>query len=49
MKTADKREADEAAHEARDRHAEDLTASDEPDTDEIPVVPSETADQGARA
>jgi hypothetical protein len=47
MKTAEKREADKAAHEARDHVAEAEKSSDhsseDEDTDEIPVVPSETA------
>ena len=42
MRIAEKREANKAAHVARDRNAEADGSPDEPDTDEIPVVPSET-------
>jgi hypothetical protein len=42
VRIAEKRAANKAAHLARDHNAETDASPDEPDTDEIPVVPSET-------
>ena len=43
MKIAEKREANKAAHESRDRNSDDEGPAAEADTDETPVVPPETA------
>jgi hypothetical protein len=43
VKTAEKRELDKAAHAMRDNHAKSERDSEEPDTDETPVVPPEPA------
>ncbi len=43
MKTADKREANKAAHETREDRAAEDAAADEPDADELPALLSENS------
>jgi hypothetical protein len=43
MKIAMKRAKNKAAHDARNHKAETEEPPDDPDTDEIPVVPPETS------